>query len=278
MKILLINEIVKFNKTNFLSTRNIFLPLLLVLILFSGFLAAADLPVVKVRFANPRYDCPTKTYCVDVEFQSNTPNQQIFGMNVRFFYDDNILEYLGMGDFPAGYAPLSAQKLTGPAGSGVNFGFGGPSEWINGKVQKVSASSPPVYISITGWTKLFNVCFHVDDPNSVSIENFCPCIVWDLQENPSDPETGRGYLHGDDSVVISYVDPTLQHESMPTAEIGIQFNWAYDETGDAFGHPESVTCISTTCSTVIPLANWALFLAIGLMMLTSLFIWRRRMN
>ena len=40
-----------------------------------------------VRLANPEYDCVAQTYCVDVEFQSNTADQQLFGMNVRFFYD-----------------------------------------------------------------------------------------------------------------------------------------------------------------------------------------------
>jgi hypothetical protein len=280
MKRLLMNKIVKFNQLNFPSSRIVFLPLLLILALLSGFQGTAQCPQpgVTVRFANPHYHCPTHTYCVDVEFRSNTTGQQLFGMNVRFFYDDNILEYLGMGDFPAGYTGLSAEKLTGPDGSGVNFGFTGPSEWINGKVQKVSDSTPPIYISTTGWTKLFSVCFHVDDPNSISITNFCPSIVWDLQQNPPDPETGKGYLHGDDSVVISFVDATHEQESKTTAENVIQFNWQYDDTGDAYGHPVSVICVSTTCGYVIPLANWSLFLALGLMLIASVLIYRKRIS
>lgn len=263
-------------------TRKIFLLLLFSLVLLAGFQATAQLPGVKVRFANPQFDCPTQTYCLDVEFQSDAPGQQLFGINVRFFYDDNILEYLSMGDFQGGYESPYSGIQTGVSSSGDKFGFTGPSELFNGQVQLVPPSTmaptSPIYISTTGWTKLFSVCFHVDDPNSLSIINFCPCIVWNLQKNPPDPETGRGYLQGDDGVVISFVDYTLQQESKPTTENAIQFNWQYDNSGDSFGHPVSITCISTTCGYVIPLSNWSLFLAIGLMFVSSLFIWRRRMN
>lgn len=58
---------------------------LLALCLLIGADAFAQNPVFTVRLANPRYDCDAATYCVDVEFQSNTPNQRLFGMNVRFF-------------------------------------------------------------------------------------------------------------------------------------------------------------------------------------------------
>jgi len=278
MKRLLINKRVKNHRMNLSFTWKVCLPLLFSFMLFSGFHGIAQCPqaLVKVRFANPQFDCPTQTYCVDVEFQSDTSNQQLFGMDVRFFYDGNVLKSPMMGDFQEGYnSNIPGEIITNPPCDGASFGFTGPLEWFNGNLQLVSAS--PIFLN-TGWTKLFNVCFHVDDPNSLSIINFCPCIVWDLQKNPPDPETGRGYFQGDDGVVISFVDHTLQQESKPTTENAIQFNWQYDNSGDSFGHPVSITCISTTCGYVIPLSNWSLFLAIGLMFVSSLFIWRRRMN
>ena len=39
--------------------------------------AAAQIPGMSVRFANPQYNCGSGTYCLDVEFQSDTPNLQI---------------------------------------------------------------------------------------------------------------------------------------------------------------------------------------------------------
>lgn len=54
---------------------------------------AQNLPQIKVRFANPDYDCRSQTYCVDVEFQSSVPDRELYGMNVRFFYDDAVLEF-----------------------------------------------------------------------------------------------------------------------------------------------------------------------------------------
>jgi hypothetical protein len=254
--------------------KKIYFPMLLILVL-SGFqvMAQPSLPVVTVRFNNPQYDCPTQTYCLDVEFISDTPDQQLFGMNIRFFYDDNILEYQSMGDFQEGYgSPELPQIVTGLAGSGGLFGVAGPMEWFNGSVQLISPSA--IYLSTTAWTKLFNICFHVDDPNSIRIPNFCPTIIWDLQANT---EMG-GFIPGDDGVVITVVDPTFQQDSSPTTENVWQFNWEYDATGNSNGYPVSEICTSTICGYIIPLSNWSLFLAIGLMLVASVFIYSRRMN
>jgi hypothetical protein len=255
--------------------KKIYLPMLLILLLY-GFqvMAQPSLPVVTVRFNNPQYDCPTQTYCVDVEFISDTPGLQLFGMNVRFFYDDNILEYLSMGDFQEGYGSQEPPEIVpGPAGSGTQFGIAGPMEWFNGSVQDTSTAYT-TYLSTTEWTKLFNICFHVDDPNSLSIRNFCPTILWDLQ---ADPEMG-GFIPGDDGVVMTVADLSGQQDSSPTTENVVQFNWQYDITGNLIGYPVSIICISTICGYIIPLSNWSLVLAIGLMLVTSLFMFRRRMN
>jgi len=62
----------------------------------------AQTPVITVRFANPQNDCATQEYCLDVEFKSNTTDQELFGMNVRFFYDDDVLELVDFRDFQGG--------------------------------------------------------------------------------------------------------------------------------------------------------------------------------
>jgi hypothetical protein len=276
MKRLLLKQIVKFIQPNFLSPWKVVLSLLLFLIL-PGFQAnAQELPLVTVRFNNPTYDCPTQTYCVDVEFTCDTEGQQLFGMNVRFIYDDNILEYLSMGDFQPGYVQGSANTVTYPAGSGANFGLAGPLEWFNGTVRLIEES--PIFIGTNGeWTKLFNVCFHVDDPYSLNLENFCPSIIWDLEEYP-DPESGGGYFQGDDGVTITVVDLTGEQDSSPTIEDVVQFNWMYFANGNSFGHPVATNCVSTECGEKIPVSNWSLFLAIGLMVVATLFIYRRRIS
>ena len=255
--------------------RQIFLPLLLSIALLPGLQSFAQpaLPVVTVRFANPHYDCPSQTYCLDVEFLSDTEGHKLFGMNVRFFYDDNILEFLSLGDFAPGYNdPVAPEILTGPPGSGSSFGIAGPLEWFNGSVQMVSPT--PVFLSTTEWTKLFSVCFHVDDPDSKNIDEFCPTIIWDLQVNPG----SGGYLPGDDGVVMTVVDLSGINDSSPTTEQVVQFNWEYDLSGNSIGYPVSEICVSTTCGTVIPLSDWSLFLAIGLMLIVSVFIYSRRIN
>lgn len=170
----------------------IYFPLIILISLtVSGIQSQAQqqLPDVTVRFNNASYDCQTQLYCLDVEFLSSEDEVQLFGVNVRLFYDDNILEYLSIGDTVEGYGIVGDTLSTGIAGSGIPFGFSGDADWLNAKVQKKGQSS--VYLSNSGWTKLFNICFHVDDPNSLNIQYFCPSIVWDLQYDPQNGGISR---------------------------------------------------------------------------------------
>jgi len=251
------------------------IPATLAILLLSGLMASSQsLPEVSVRFNNPAYDCPTQTYCLDVEFMSTAPGQQLFGMNLRFFYDDNILEYISASDFAQGYGMTEAPEIITGIGPGTAWGLAGPADWVNGSVSLLAPSS--VFLPTDGWVKLFKICFHVDDPNSLNIRLFCPSVIWDLQEDP--PEVGGGFLSGDDGVVMTVVDPDPQNDSAPTTEIVEQFNWEYGGNPNGFGLPVQEVCVSTTCGYIIPVSNWALFLGIGLMIMATLFIYRRRMS
>ena len=94
---------------------------------FSSF---AQVPTITTRLANPIYDCPTGQYCVDVEFQSDVPGVEIFGMNVRFFYDDVNLELIGFSDFQGGYGAVMPDPpdnmMTIPGAGTTFFNFPAP--------------------------------------------------------------------------------------------------------------------------------------------------------
>ncbi|MBK8829716.1 MAG: T9SS type A sorting domain-containing protein [Saprospiraceae bacterium] len=216
--------------------------------------AFSQAPLITTRLANPVYDCISDQYCLDVEFQSNTENVQVFGMNVRFFYDDTFMELIGFSDFQPGYGPVMPDPpmimTTLPPSATTNFGFPLPgiADFVNGAIQLVDESQPPIFIDLVGWTKLFQVCFTVEGtlPDSA---NFCPPVVLDLEANPAN----GGYLPGDDGVVITIVDvpPAM---SGPSTENVEQFNWAYSGPGTApFGAPEPTQCVSLLC-----LADFAL--------------------
>lgn len=260
-------------------TRKIIQPLI-ILALFTGnsMMAQPDLPVVILRFANPQYICPTQTYCVDVEFKCNVPDQWVYGVNIRFLYDDSELEYLGISDIQTGYITLEPpQIITGPANSGDPFGFAGPVEWFNGQLQLVDYNVP-VYLT-SDWIKMFKICFHVDNPNSLNIKNFCPSIVWDLkQPNRAPLEDGDGFFPGDDGVVVTVVDNSGLQDSSPTFESVEQFNWQYSNDENSWGFPVSQICVTTICGYIIPLSDWSLYLAIGLMVILSIFIYRKRIS
>ena len=204
-------------------------------------------PTITVRLANPQYNCVTEEYCLDVEFQSDIPDQELFGMNVRFFYEDQVMELINFRDFQGGYGPVAPNPptvLTSPAAFGYNyFRFGtpgnGPADWVNGAIQLVNENLEPIYISTTGWTKLFQICFAIDDIDPDSL-NFCPPVVWDLEMNPAN----GGYLAGDDGVVMT-IATGVQGESIPALEQVEQFNWEYTGDGGAppYGQPIEASCI-----------------------------------
>jgi hypothetical protein len=166
-------------------------------------------------------------------------------MNVRFFYPDTLLEFIAFGEFVEGYAPMSPNPpiiSTGNCTSGMTlFTFPGPQEYLNGAVQKTGTNS--VILSTTGWTKIFNASFHVDDTNSFDIESFCPPLIWDINET----ETG-GIAAG---IIITIVNGS---GSAPACEHADQFNWQYDGIpGLPHGFPMPLDCISTMQAYIVPL-------------------------
>lgn len=210
-----------------------------------------EIPTITVRFANPQYDCVAEEYCLDVEFQSDIEDQELFGMNVRFFYLNSELELINFRDYQGGYGPVAPNPPTvltsGPAFGYDFFRLGSPgnsaADWVNGAIQLVDMNAPPLIISTTGWTKLFQICFHIDDPSFDSL-SFCPPIVWDLELDPAN----GGYLAGDNGVVITVVnDPPAT--SGPSNENVVQFNWEYTGDGSAppYGQPIELECIAISC-------------------------------
>ncbi len=247
----------KLNKMNY-HTKPPKMVLTLAMLIVLGFssLVKAQTPTVTVRFANPTYTCATNQYCVDVEFQSSLPNVEIFGMNVRFFYDDAYLELDTITDYQGGYGPVAPNPpvvtMTLPGTGTTFFGFPAPgvADFVNGAIQKINTMAPPIIISTTGWTKLFQVCFNVDGPVTDST-NFCPPIVWDLEVNPAN----GGYLAGDNGVVITVVAPPPA-QSNPANENVVQYNWMYVGNGSTppYGQPNPTECISLECTPTITCA------------------------
>lgn len=211
--------------------------------------AYSQTPLVTVRFANPTYNSDNNQYCVDVEFKADMTDIQVFGMNVRFFYDDDILELIGFSDFKGGYGSVTPNPpyiVTSPAGPAL-FNFTGPADFVNGAIQLVNQDSVPIILDSIVWTKIFQACFNIDDPNP-DMFNFCPSLVWDMEQ---DPENG-GYLNGDDGVVITCIDPDPLLESQVSTENVVQFNWMYTGSGTApFGEPIENACIPLTPPLVI---------------------------
>jgi len=190
--------------------------LLLTFILF-GTQIFGQLPEVKVRFANPQFEEKTGTYRLDVEFQSDQPGLELFGVNVRFLFDNALLQFRSFGDFSGNYGSLAKpQVINGETASGTVFGFRGEAGFVNGAVQ-LKKQTTPVRLKSTEWTRLFSATFQVMDPDIfLKADENLPFLVWDLKA----PEEG-GFLNGDDGVVITAVDPSPLMESAPVTEVAV---------------------------------------------------------
>ena len=205
------------------------------------------IPNITIRFSNPQFECQNGEYCLDVEFKSDIINQEIFGMNVRFFYDDSVLELIDFRNFRDGYGlvpPTPPLVFTGNSSSGPTlFNFSGPAEYVNGAIQLINNQADPVYISTTGWTMLYQVCFKVDDP-SPDVYSFAPSVVWDKEKNIDN----GGFFGGSDGVVITVVNPDPNMDSAPSIEKVKQFNWQYTGNGSMpFGKPKKNYKINIDC-------------------------------
>ncbi len=203
-------------------------------------------PNITVRLNNPTYNCNTQKYIVDVEFQSDLPNERLFGMNVRFWYDDSVLELDSLKGFSAGYGAVSPSpptKQTLPTQGPTWFNFAGAAEFVNGAIQLTNVNATPIYISTSGWTKLFQITFAVDDPNA-NYSNFWPSVVLDLEQNPAN----GGYLPGSDGIVMT----VYNGGSFPVSEHVNQYNWQYIGSGTSpYGQPASTNPASISCIPVV---------------------------
>ena len=164
-------------------------------------LEAQDQSTITVRASNPQYIAESNLYTLDVELQSDTEGQQLFGMNVRFFYDAYKMVFSHFSDFQEGYeqiGPIPARHHLGDLSSGYDmFSLEQQAGYVNGAVQ-VEGEETTVDISTDGWTHYFTLNFALKETVTKEGE-FCPSLIWDLQ---SDQNRG-GYLRGSDGVVIT---------------------------------------------------------------------------
>ena len=177
--------------------------------------ALCQMPIITVRFSNPDYNQDSREYCLDVEFQSDTPDQTLFAMNIRFFYDDDLLEFKSIENYSPGYGPINPNPPIVSDGKYIRglktLGFMGPPEYVNGSMQLLPQIS--AVISISEWTRLFTLCFIVENPETFDGDQPVSFIKWDLKEYPEE----GSYLPGSEGVVITLVT-LFPHQSKPAGE------------------------------------------------------------
>jgi len=120
---------------NLISLKSIFL-LTLCTVTFTLF--GQSLPRIEARFSNPAFDHETRNYTLDVELNSKDSPELLFGMNLRFFYDASLLEYVKIDQFQQGYGFLGqapVPTIGNPQSGAGLFSFNQAAGYINGGVQ-----------------------------------------------------------------------------------------------------------------------------------------------
>ena len=208
-------------------------------------------PQIDIQFANPTYDRDARTYAVDVELKSMIAPEDLFAMNLRFFFDASMLQYTGIDQFHPGYGFLGEppEAIVGTQNSGTAlFAFENAAGYINGSVILQNESNP-LHILTNTWTKAFRITFKVP-VTTYNKATFCPSIIWDKEV---DPALG-GFLPGSEGVLISVVerDRASRIESIVANTYGYPFNWDYHLSGGApYGKVKETDCISVTQTTVM---------------------------
>lgn len=187
------------------------------------------MPNINVRFAYNSYNPTTKKLKLDVQFLSNTENQRLFGMNVRFFYDTTFMapgspSTVEFVDFAPGYGKFSPNPPFFGNGTVGSVWFKLPTNictYVNGAVQLNNVNATPIIIStdVFNWTRLFSI--EVVSKNVLTGTNY-PAFIWDKETNPAN----GGFMPGPDGVTITtVVNPTGIITTQPTTEYVDHFNW-----------------------------------------------------
>lgn len=206
--------------------------------------AQAKMPLISARFANPQIDQDAKQYFLDVEVNSATSQEVLFGMNIRFFYDASMLEFQGFDQFGPGYGLLLDEKPTifrGNAESGNQmFDINGTASYVTGSVQ-MKDELFPLTLTPGVWTKVFRASFNI--AQNAREGQFCPTIVWDLR-----PEINAGgFLPGSDGLLVTVAEnnPATKIVSLPSLAKAEYFNWEYTQSeAMPFGRQVKADCIS----------------------------------
>ena len=227
-----------------MESRSIWLVAFFALLGLNTPLSGQAVPQVNVRFANPSFDHQSREYALEVELNSASEKEVLFSMNVRFFYDANLLEFKKLDQIKPGYALLGetpkAMKGSDQSG-GQLFGWDGAASYVNGAIHQEDETLP-LELYPDKWVKAFRITFKVPliFPDE---QKFCPGVIWDIR---SDLGTG-GFLNGSDGLVITVIenDPMTRNISEQTKAMPSYFNWA--RTSDEsmpYGHALSQDCIS----------------------------------
>lgn len=186
-------------------------------------------PKITTRFSNPQYEASTKKLTLNVDFLSDTPDQRIYGMNVRFFYDGAIFEKgntatVRFKDYAPGYGGFSPNPpYFGNSTAGIAwFKLSSTAvTYVNGAMALTNVNATPIIIStdILDWTTLFKIELTTKLPLTGEV---APAIIWDKETIP----TNGGFIPGSDGVTITTIlDPTGAIKTQPTEEYAQHFNW-----------------------------------------------------
>lgn len=227
---------------------------IIVWVMITTSIQAQSISNIQARFTNPQFNVEEGLYTVDVQLKADQATQYLFGFNVRFFYDAEVMEFQGLSNFADSYGILGREpkSLVGNANSGRQlFSMSGAAAYINTAVQLMGEEANALALSKDEWVTAFQAEFKVYDHVINVDKDFCPSIIWDLER----PEKSRGgFLPNEDGIVFTVLerDPSTPEVSIASYSSAATFNWEYTNRSDfPYGIPLAEECITLDVATSV---------------------------
>lgn len=166
------------------------------------------------------------TYISSVYARSNKQDTEIFGINLRFFYDQtDFTSTLRVKNFAGGYGltSLGQPKVNNMAPSSkVILATDGPLRFVNGAVQLNNKDTTAILLDTVQWKRLFDLEFTPIQPTT---DVRCAPLVWDKMKDPK-----QGGISPSAGLIITVlVDPSTGYETGPTIATGPNYNWLFKD-------------------------------------------------
>ena len=216
-----------------------YLILLILLLVISSNITAQD-SHLDFRFSNGKVDRVSNSYSIDVDVKTQITDAALYAMNLRFFYEADLLKLAEFSNFKDGYNFIDNQKKTilGSEESAERmFGLQGTAGYVNQGIEMKDVDKSAW--KSDEWEKVVTLRFEILDQSFLKTP--CPSFMWDKQ---SDTNKG-GLLRGSMGSTASFIGLNNNKLECNGASCSYEdYNWLMKSVSAPYGESQKGGCIA----------------------------------